>query len=40
MGEQGPDKVLTRVYSHLEKLKLSGNQFAAKIQERLKLIVS
>lgn len=40
MGEQAPDKVLRTVYANLEGLNVRGYQFADKIKERLKLIVS
>ncbi|XP_030462380.1 diacylglycerol kinase 5-like [Syzygium oleosum] len=40
LGEEPPDKVLNRIYMNLEKLKLEGNEGAAKIQETLKIIVA
>lgn len=40
MGEETPDKVLSRIYANLEKLKQNGDEFATKIQETLRIIVS
>lgn len=40
LGEEAPDKVLRRIYVNLEKLKISGDELAVKIRERLRLIVS
>ncbi|XP_043689780.1 diacylglycerol kinase 5 [Telopea speciosissima] len=40
LGEEAPDKVLRRIYFNLEKLKLSGDDFSAKIQKTLRLIVA
>ncbi|KAJ4976096.1 hypothetical protein NE237_001202 [Protea cynaroides] len=40
LGEEAPDKVLHRIYVNFEKLKLSGDDFSAEIQKRLKLIVA
>lgn len=40
MGEETPDKVLSRIYANLEKLKQNGDEFATKIQEKLRIIVS
>ncbi|XP_042519804.1 diacylglycerol kinase 5 [Macadamia integrifolia] len=40
LGEETPDQVLRRIYVNLEKLKLSGDDFAAEIQKRLRLIVA
>lgn len=38
--EEAPDDVLRRLYLNLEKLTLNGDEFAPRIQERLKIIVS
>ncbi|KAL7000662.1 diacylglycerol kinase (ATP) [Sarracenia purpurea var. burkii] len=35
-----PDAVLHRIYLNLERLKLNGDEFATKIQERLRIIVA
>ncbi|TYG41313.1 hypothetical protein ES288_D12G166000v1 [Gossypium darwinii] len=40
LGEEAPDKVLRRLYISLEKLKQENDKFAAKIYERLKIIVA
>ncbi|KAL8126733.1 hypothetical protein AgCh_013856 [Apium graveolens] len=40
LGEETPDNVLRRLFLTLEKLKLSGDELALKIQERLRLIVA
>ncbi|XP_030928967.1 diacylglycerol kinase 5 isoform X1 [Quercus lobata] len=40
LGEEAPDEVLRRIYVNLEKLKISGDELAVKIQDRLKLIVA
>lgn len=40
LGEEAPDKVLSRIYVNLEKLKNDGDEFAKEIQERLRIIVS
>ncbi|XP_030546307.1 diacylglycerol kinase 5-like isoform X2 [Rhodamnia argentea] len=40
LGQESPDKVLSRIYTNLEKLKLEGNEPAARIQETLKIIVA
>ena len=40
LGGEAPDAVLRRLYLHLETLKLNGDEFAPKIEERLKIIVS
>ncbi|KAI3439822.1 Diacylglycerol kinase (DAG kinase) [Psidium guajava] len=40
LGQESPDKVLSRIYMNLEKLKLEGNDPAARIQETLKIIVA
>lgn len=40
LGEIAPDKVLRTVYANLESLKKRDDEFAMKIMERLKLIVS
>lgn len=40
LGKEAPDKVLRRIYVNLEKLKLNGDEFAVKIEKRLRLIVS
>ena len=39
LGKEAPDVVLRRIYLNLEKLK-SNDEFAAKIQEKLRIIVS
>lgn len=38
--EEAPDKVLRRVYIRLEKLKQENDEFATKIHENLRIIVS
>ncbi|ONK65682.1 uncharacterized protein A4U43_C07F39610 [Asparagus officinalis] len=40
LKEEAPDKVLHRLYSNLEKLKSDGDNLAAEIQKRLRLIVA
>lgn len=40
LGLESPEKVLSRIYMNLEKLKLEGNEAAAKIQGTLKIIVA
>lgn len=40
LGEEAPDSVLRRLFLNLEKLKLSGDEFADKIEEKLRIIVS
>ena len=40
MGEKAPDKVLHQLYVTLEKLKQKGDDLAAEIEKRLRLIVS
>ncbi|XWS68570.1 hypothetical protein CRYUN_Cryun04dG0101600 [Craigia yunnanensis] len=40
VGQEGPDKVLRRVYIRLEKLKQEKDEFATKIHERLRIIVA
>lgn len=40
VSKEAPDKVLHRIYLNLEKLKLDGDEYAAKIQEELRIIVS
>ncbi|OVA07984.1 Diacylglycerol kinase [Macleaya cordata] len=40
LGEEGPDKVLRKLYARIEKLKLSGDGFAAVIEKKLRLIVA
>ncbi|KAG4170245.1 hypothetical protein ERO13_A12G136500v2 [Gossypium hirsutum] len=40
LGEEAPDKVLRRLYISLEKLKQENDKFAAKIYERLRIIVA
>lgn len=40
LGEEAPDKALRRIYVNLEKLKADEDEFAAKIEERLRIIVS
>ncbi|KAG0471390.1 hypothetical protein HPP92_015936 [Vanilla planifolia] len=40
LGEEGPDKVLYRIYANLERLKSSGDMVAAEIENSLRLIVA
>lgn len=40
LGQEAPDKVLSRIYANLEMLKHNGDEFATKIQERLRIIVA
>jgi hypothetical protein len=40
LGEMAPDKVLHQLYATLETLKYSGDDLAAKIQNKLRIIVS
>ncbi|XP_026392383.1 diacylglycerol kinase 5-like isoform X1 [Papaver somniferum] len=40
LGKEAPDKVLSRIYINLERLKLSGDEFATEIQKRLRIIVA
>lgn len=40
LGKETPDSVLHRLYLNLEKLKNNGDEFAAKLEERLRIIVS
>ena len=40
MGEKAPDEVLHQLYVTLEKLKQKGDNLAAEIEKRLRLIVS
>jgi hypothetical protein len=40
LGENAPDKVLRTIYANLESLKKRGDEFAMKIMEKLRLIVS
>lgn len=40
LGEETPDKVLSRIYANLENLKVQGDRLAISTMERLRLIVS
>ncbi|XP_062106243.1 diacylglycerol kinase 5-like isoform X2 [Humulus lupulus] len=40
LGEEGPDKILRRIYVNLAKLQREGDKFATHIQENLRLIVA
>ncbi|KAG5579230.1 hypothetical protein H5410_049857 [Solanum commersonii] len=40
LGKETPDSVLHRLYLNLEKLKNNGDAFAAKLEERLRIIVA
>ncbi|CAI9090372.1 OLC1v1025135C1 [Oldenlandia corymbosa var. corymbosa] len=40
LGEEAPDAVLHRLYRKLEMLKISGDELAPKIEEKLKIIVA
>jgi diacylglycerol kinase (ATP) len=40
LREEGPDMVLHKLYSNLERLKRDGDTFASEIYKRLRLIVS
>lgn len=38
--EEKPDTALRKIYLNLEKLKAKGDQYAAQIEEKLRIIVS
>ncbi|KAG4968749.1 hypothetical protein JHK87_034400 [Glycine soja] len=40
LGEEAPDKVLSRIYANLENLRLQGDHIAIQIMEKLRLIVA
>ncbi|KEH39037.1 putative diacylglycerol kinase (ATP) [Medicago truncatula] len=40
LGEETPDKVLSRIYANLENLKVQGDRLAISTMERLRLIVA
>lgn len=40
LGETAPDKVLHGLYGNLERLKSKGHGLAAKVEEKLRIIVS
>ncbi|KAH6775302.1 diacylglycerol kinase 5 [Perilla frutescens var. hirtella] len=40
LGEEAPDKVLRRVFLNLERLKQNGDEFAPKLQKKLRIIVA
>ncbi|CAM9000099.1 unnamed protein product [Rhodiola kirilowii] len=40
LSKEAPEKSLSRVYVNLEKLKLDGDEFSTKIEEKLRLIVA
>ncbi|KAK4364108.1 hypothetical protein RND71_015466 [Anisodus tanguticus] len=40
LGEETPDSVLRRLYLNLEKLKSNGDEYATKLEERLRIIVA
>ena len=40
LADEAPDKVLSRIYSNLESLKLRNDQFAIRTMEKLRIIVS
>ncbi|CAN4104882.1 unnamed protein product [Withania somnifera] len=40
LGEEAPDSVLRRLYLNIERLKSNGDQFAAEIEERMRIIVA
>lgn len=40
LGEEAPDKVLSRIFLNLERLKNEGDDLAIIIQEKLRIIVS
>lgn len=40
LREEAPDKVLHMIYRNLERLKFNGDEFAAEIEKRLKIIVA
>ncbi|XP_030485059.2 diacylglycerol kinase 5 [Cannabis sativa] len=40
LGEEGPDKILRRIYVNLAQLQREGDKFATHIQENLRLIVA
>ncbi|KAI3985583.1 hypothetical protein MKX01_033866 [Papaver californicum] len=39
LGKEAPDKVLSRIYINLERLRLSGDEYATEIMKRLRIIV-
>ncbi|KAK4368514.1 hypothetical protein RND71_012306 [Anisodus tanguticus] len=40
LGEEAPDSVLRRLYLNIGRLKSNGDQFAAEIEERMRIIVA
>ncbi|CAI9784436.1 unnamed protein product [Fraxinus pennsylvanica] len=40
LGEEAPDNGLCKLYLNLERLKFSGDKFATKLEENLKIIVA
>ncbi|XP_047951377.1 diacylglycerol kinase 5-like [Salvia hispanica] len=40
LGEEAPDKVLHRIFHNLERLKENGDQFAPKLEKKLRIIVA
>ncbi|KAL2547851.1 Diacylglycerol kinase 5 [Forsythia ovata] len=40
LGEEAPDSALRRLYLNLERLKVQGDEFALKLEEKLKIIVA
>ncbi|KAL8167547.1 hypothetical protein V2J09_009046 [Rumex salicifolius] len=38
--EEAPDKVLCRIYQNIEKLKQNGDELAARVEEKLRIIVA
>ncbi|KAJ7948240.1 diacylglycerol kinase [Quillaja saponaria] len=40
LGKEAPDTILHAIYVNLEKLKLDGDEYAIKIEERLRVIVA
>ncbi|XP_057796556.1 diacylglycerol kinase 5-like [Salvia miltiorrhiza] len=40
LGEEAPDKVLHRIFLNLERLKQNGDQFAPKLEKKLRVIVA
>lgn len=40
LGEEAPDTVLRRVFLNLERLKQNGDEFAPKLEKKLRIIVS
>lgn len=40
LGEEAPDRVLRRVFLNLERLKQNGDEFAPKLEKKLRIIVS